>query len=339
MEEASAYLHQLFSLDPSVHRLLFHSGASEGVNGLIWGMGRKEKVFFAYSPLDHSCVRAQAPRLEREGHGSYQLPVDENGDLKFDQAVSEIKAQQKAGQRVLVNWTWVNNEMGVVWSLDEAARFKAATGALIHVDAAQAPGKIEDWEKLNPSLDAYTFSAHKCGALKGVGWSFMGPDYKPEPMILGGGQQHGQRAGTENVTGVWALKLALEELHEVFHPKEQRLVVTELRQRLDRLLVGKGYRVATKAHQLNLNTILFVLTALPSDMTLPLFDLAGLELSAGAACASGTAKPNPVLEALGHGPLARHGLRLSLHWAHRQEEINILGERLAKILEKVPAKK
>jgi cysteine desulfurase len=206
------------------------------------------------------------------------------------------------------------------------------------VDAVQAPGKVSDWDQLLEGLDAYTYSAHKLGGLKGIGWSFVSKKVRIEPLILGGGQQEGARSGTENVMGAWALKLALDDLKAIFQARAQITVITELRAHLDECLKHKGHRIAAGARELNLNTALFVLDQLPADMSLPLFDLRGLELSAGSACASGTAKASHVLEALGEHSRARHGLRLSISWSFSAEELQLLKARLTQVFEKIPSK-
>jgi cysteine desulfurase len=229
----------------------------------------------------------------------------------------------------------VHNETGVVWPLKWAEVLKQKTNALIHVDAAQAIGKVADCWSLSSELDYYSFSSHKCGGLKSHGFSFIKNTWTGEPLIIGGGQQKGMRSGTENVMGAHALQLALEELKAQFNPDTKLRLIEELRNYLDQSLEGKGVRIAQRAQHLNLTTILFVLNKLPSDLSLPLFDLQGLEVSAGAACSSGAAKANHVLAALGLGKRSKHGLRLSVglfHDAHLQQKLlSKLGPVFAKI--------
>lgn len=93
---------------------------------------------------------------------------------------------------------------------------KKQTSAFIHVDAVQLVGKTANWDMLSPELDAYTFSGHKFGALKGIGFSFVSNGTDFSPLIVGGSQQDGLRAGTENALGVYSIKLALHEMKEHF---------------------------------------------------------------------------------------------------------------------------
>lgn len=336
LDEVISFLFQTFHLPDSQFNTVFHSGATEGINSWIQGHCLKFKTLFVYSPLDHACVVSQIKRLENGGHKTLALPLDSNGELKLDEAIAQIKAAQVGVDKTILNWTWVHNETGVVWPLKNAITIKEQTAALIHVDAVQSPGKLSDWAELADQLDAYTYSAHKFGGLKGIGFSFLKKSTLPEPFILGGGQQSGARSGTENAMGAWAMMLALKELQEVFDPKASQKNISDLRIFIDELLKGKGHRIAAKANELNLNTIFFVLNKLPSDMSMPLFDLAGLEVSAGSACGSGTAKPSPVLLSLGEKLLARNGLRLSLSWDLSTISMAEVKSKLTQVFEKIP---
>jgi len=135
--------------------------------------------------------------------------------------------------------------------------------------------------------------------------------------------------------GAWSVKLALDDLVSNARPKETLALMTQVRRDLDGWLAGRGERIAAGAAHLNCNTALFVLYAMPADMSLPLFDLAGLELSAGSACASGTAKPSHTLQTLGHEKWARHGLRLSLPWAFTAQDWANWAPRLAQVFERL----
>ncbi len=320
---------------------MFHSGATEGINTAVLGLWlaeahRQRAILFVYSPLDHACVRAQGARLKALGHKTVLLAVDQQGNLLLDESIDRIRtAQREVTGATLINFTWVHNETGVVWPLTLARRLKESTGAWIHVDAAQAIGKVADCWQLTPELDIYSFSSHKCGGLKGHGWTFYRQTWPGEALILGGSQQKGWRAGTENALGAYGLRLALEELQQVWRPEQQAILIEGVRSFFDQGLKEKGFRVANQANALNLNTVLFV-SHLPSDMALPLFDLAGLELSAGAACSSGAAQPSPVLEALGYGAWAKNGLRLSTSWGFAAQDWEILRPRLAQVFKKLP---
>lgn len=345
LDDARSELTKLFQLSSQHFQTVYHSGATEGINSAVMGlcfhaMESQQRLLFAYSPLDHACVRAQAARLGRLGHDTVELAVNQHGDLLLADSVARIlAARAKSAGPTLINFTWVHNETGVVWPLSLARQLKEQTGGFVHVDAAQAIGKEATCWQLDEELDLYSFSSHKCGGFKGHGWSFVQKTFPGQALILGGGQQQGQRSGTENVLAAQALQIALQEIRANWNSSEQAQNFSKLRAMMDQWLVGIGARVAGEAQQLNSNTILFFLNEWPSDRALPFFDLAGLEVSAGAACSSGAAKANHVLQQLGFEAHAKNGIRLSVGWQFGAAELAELSSRIPAVLQKfTPAK-
>jgi cysteine desulfurase len=327
-------LYELFHLSQKDFKLVFHSGATEAVNTAVLSLALSQNsLVFFYSPLDHACVRNQVPRLLKLGHKCEELVVGGEGDLDVHESIKKINGH--TGSLVLVNFTWVHNETGVVWPLSLAEKIKSETKALIHVDAPQAIGKVADCFKLNSVLDFYSFSSHKCGGLKNHGWSFVHRSWPYHSLIVGGDQQRGLRSGTENSMAATALRLALDELEKTWKPETSQGVILEMREFFDEKLQGIGFRVARSARELNLNTIMFVLNSLPSDMSLPLFDLAGLEVSSGAACSSGAAKESHVLLGLGHKVVARNGIRLSVAPDFDFNDWSLLRPKIVQVFEKI----
>lgn len=341
LETLARELFETFQLTSRTHDLIYHSGATEAINTAFMGLwlaelARGVKPLFVCSPLDHSAVKVQLARLKMLGAESAELVVNEQGELQFEESVAAItQAQKNCNGVTLINFTWVHNETGVVWPLSLAEHLKDRTGAVVHVDAAQAIGKVETCWQLSAKLDQFSFSSHKCGGLKSHGWSFISKDWPGQSLILGGGQQKGLRAGTENVFAAKALQLALSDLKTNWRPMEQKDFIAEMRSYFDLKLAGKGQRVCVQARELNLNTIFFILERYPSDMSLPLFDLNGLELSSGSACSSGAAKANSNLEKLGFGNLSRNGLRLSLPWSLSSEHFQVILSRLDAVFSKI----
>lgn len=331
LDEVRDFLFSLYQLDQKKFDLFFHSGATEAVNTFALSGAHDSNTLFVYAPTDHACVRMQKDRFKN----SFELKINKEGDLLLEESIQGIKAFNL--QNILLNFTWVHNETGVVWPLSLAQTLKEQTGALIHVDAPQTIGKIKDWHQLSDLLDMYSFSSHKCGALKNHGWSFVRKKTLT-PLILGGGQQSKLRSGTENTMGAQALMLALHELHQNWKPETAQTLMQEIRVFIDHALQGVGSRVSAQARELNTNTVLFYFDRIPSDQTLPLFDLAGLELSSGAACSSGAAKESHVLGALGIKASAKNALRLSLNWDFSAADWAKLQPRLSQVIEKIKAK-
>jgi cysteine desulfurase len=310
LDEVSEYLFELFQLSADQFHLIYHSGASEGINMIFKGHAldlfkRKKVSRFAFFSSDHSCLINLRPSLELLGHQVSELAVTRDGEY-------DLKTNLLQEEFSLLNGTWVNNETGVVTSLETLEQIKEATQAYIHVDAVQAVGKIKNWNQLNPNLDAYTFSGHKFGAMKGVGFSFIKKDLPFHALIDGGGQQANLRSGTHNTDGIYTLKLALE--HLVKH--QDQLELSQAKQFIEDQICKEfsshieiaGFNAQCRS----LNTICLILPKQQATTIITAFDLAGMDISTGSACASGTLLPSRVLLAMGRSEIeAKSSLRLS----------------------------
>ena len=312
---ARDFLFQTFGLSEARFFLFFHSGASEGVNTLLQGRARfleskGQKMHLFYLATDHSCVDNLARVLRASGHFVDAVCVDKNGNFDGQKLVRQIK---RAKGEAVFNYTWVNNETGVVHDLQRAEAIRAATGVFVHVDAVQAVGKIGDWNKISPELDAYTFSGHKFGALKGVGFSFLGQKREIFPAIYGGGQQQGLRSGTENTLGIMSLPLALGDVLKDYNFEQQNQGKRFIEDKLQALLSGgKGEIVALSHPRRNGNTIYFILYETSANVTSMALDMAKIDVGSGSACRSGAVIPNRILTAMGYSrEHSKNALRLS----------------------------
>ncbi|EQC46437.1 aminotransferase, class V [Bacteriovorax sp. BSW11_IV] len=311
INETREFLYQTFGLND--FRLFFHSGATEGINSIVRGLAyelfkNSEKLTFICSPTDHSCIYNLKEELELFGHQFVVFDIDENGEFSYENLRDLIKAQTN---KVLLNYTFVNNESGVVWPLDMAVSLKEETGCFVHVDAVQAVGKIKEWQELSEKIDAFTFSAHKFGAMKGIGFSFMRTDFPFHSLIRGGGQQEGLRSGTENVHAIYSIKLALESLMKSYDFSQQvvgkNIIENEILKEIPSLKL-----VGAKANHRNGNTIYLVIPNKKADILLTAFDLAKMDVSSGSACSSGAVIPSRVLMAMGYSEdEAKGAVRLS----------------------------
>jgi cysteine desulfurase len=333
--ETKDFLYQHFSLKEDQHRLFFHSGASEGINTLIKGHAdcyrrKGEKLLVAHLVTDHSAVRNLVPDLEADQHSIFEIGVDREGE--FDDKAVEAKLLAHKGPKLLC-LTWVNNETGVVIDLKRLANLKARTGCLVHVDAVQAPGKIAEYRELLSELDAYTFSGHKFGALKGIGFSFVQHGFGFRPLIRGGGQQSGLRSGTENALAVYSLMLALKELQEKFDFAQLKAAREEVESIL-RKGVGERLEIFSEnyPHRAG-NTIFFMLKAQKAQTLSVAFDLAGIDVSNGSACSSGAVVANPILLAMGRSEEeAKSGIRLSFSPLLTKSEASEFGAAILAVL-------
>jgi cysteine desulfurase len=270
------------------------------------------------SAVEHPSVlaggRFPAAAVER-------LPV--TGDGQVDLAALERRLAERAGP-VLVSLMLANNETGVVQPVSEAARLVHQAGSMLHVDAVQAAGRIPcDINALG--ADLVTISGHKIGAPKGVGALIrrQSGGCAADPLITGGGQERGARAGTENVAGIAGFGAAAAAALQALATERARMA--ELRDRLEAGLKAASPDAiifGAEAERLP-NTTLFAVAGMKAETAVIAFDLAGVAVSSGAACSSGKVQPSHVLAAMGVPPqLARGAVRVSLGPTTTESEIN-----------------
>ena len=268
------------------------------------------------SAIEHPSVRTGG-RFSRELVQDVPVMADGRADLAA-LAVAVGKAS-----RPLVSLMIANNETGVVQPVAEAATIVHAAGGLLHVDAVQAPGRIScDIGMLG--ADLLTVSAHKLGGPKGVGAVVRRGDdvHFPDPLLRGGGQERGIRAGTENVAGIAAFGAAAEaaqgqSVAEAAHMKHLREVLESGLRTISQSTVIFGETAARLP-----NTTLFAAEGMKAETAVIAFDLEGVAVSSGAACSSGKVQPSHVLAAMGvPEPLLRGAVRVSLGWSTTQADV------------------
>ena len=235
--------------------------------------------------------------------------------------LGDLRARLAAGPPALVSIMVANNETGALQPIKEAAAIVHEAGGLLHVDAIQALGKIPlDIRALG--ADLLTVSAHKIGGPKGVGALVLAEGLLGvEPLLRGGGQERGHRAGTENVAGIAGFGAAVKAAMGALEADRRRL--EGLR---DRLEAGLGETFGAIIFSRDVprlpNTTLFTVPGLKGETAVIGFDLAGVAVSSGSACSSGKVQPSHVLEAMGVGPsLAQGAVRFSLGWSTTAADI------------------
>jgi cysteine desulfurase len=251
-------------------------------------------------------------------HAIATVGVTRSGVLDLER----LRAALRDGPAALVSIMLANNETGAVQPIAEAAEIVHASGGLLHVDAIQAFGKIPfDINALK--ADMVSLSAHKIGGPKGVGavvWAEGLLGF--EPLLRGGGQERGHRAGTENVGGIAGFGAAVKAAVGALDRDSAR--VEGLRNRLEGgLRKTPGTVIFSDGVKRLPNTTLFTVPGLKAETAVIGFDLAGIAVSSGSACSSGKVQPSHVLEATGFGPgMAQGAVRLSLGWSTSPEDID-----------------
>ncbi|WP_108521138.1 cysteine desulfurase family protein [Bradyrhizobium algeriense] len=237
--------------------------------------------------------------------------------------IDHLRGLLAVGPRALVSVMLANNETGALQPVGEVADIVHEAGGLLHVDAIQALAKIP-FDIKSMKADLVTLSAHKIGGPKGVGALVLAEDVQGlEPLLRGGGQELGRRAGTENVAGIAAFGAAVRAAMGALDGDTARL--RSLRDRLEAGLKQTPDVIVFSEDVPRLpNTTLFTVPGLRAETAVIGFDLGGIAVSSGSACSSGKVQPSHVLEAMGYGKeLAQGAVRLSLGWSTSEADIDL----------------
>ncbi len=313
----------------------FTSGGSESNNTVfmtMYDIGRRtpSRRKIITTSIEHPCVMNSAAYLASEGFPVVYLPVDAYGRVDMEAYRKELTPDT-----LLVSVMAANNEIGTVEDIRTIAKMAKAVGAYVHTDATQAIGKIsvsvEDW-----GVDYLTMSCHKIYGPKGIGALYVRPRSPIVPLIRGGHQENGVRAGTYNNLGIIgfgkAAELALKDLPEF----SARL--RSLRAMLKDGLVARIPHVKVNGHPTEVlpNTLNISFPGAEGESILLSLDLEGIQVSTGSACASGSLEPSHVLLATGVGPELAHGsIRFSLGKYTTEEEVRYVIEKLPPIIERL----
>ena len=246
------------------------------------------------------------------------IPVTPSGVVDLEQ----LRRLLAEGPPALVSVMAANNETGALQPISEVAGIVHAAGSLLHVDAIQALGKIPFHIK-EVDADLATVSAHKIGGPKGVGALILGARIEGlAPLLRGGGQERGRRAGTENIIGITGFGAAVTAAMAALDVDRPRL--QGLRDRLEAGLRAAGGAQVFSADVPRLpNTTLFTASGLKAETAVIGFDLEGIAVSSGSACSSGKVQASHVLQAMGVGSSAAQGaVRLSLGWSTQEADID-----------------
>jgi cysteine desulfurase len=271
------------------------------------------------SVIEHESVleTARASGAEVE-----QAPVTADGRVDLDWLRARLAAWDAAEGRPFVALMLANNETGVIQPVAEAAEIVRAADGWLHVDAIQAAGKIVV-DSRGLGADTLSISAHKLGGPQGVGALTFGPRANLTRRLHGGGQERSRRAGTENVPGISGFGAAAKAAREGL---DAMAAQAAWRDAAAAKLVAAGAVVLGEAAPRLPNTLCVAEAGAASDLQVMTLDLAGVMVSAGAACSSGKVKPSHVLVAMGRPDLAGGVIRVSGGWASVEEDWNRLAE-------------
>ncbi|OGS52211.1 MAG: cysteine desulfurase NifS [Elusimicrobia bacterium RIFOXYB2_FULL_62_6] len=290
-------------LGASPEEIIFTSCGTESDSTAIWSALRAypEKKHLVTTAVEHPAVLNLCKFLETQGCRVTYLPVDGDGRLNLEDLKLAVSAET-----ALVSIMWANNETGVVFPVEEAARIVHAKGALFHTDAVQAAGKLPINLK-DTKIDMLSISGHKLHAPKGIGVLFLRKGARFSPFMMGGHQERGRRAGTENVPYIVGLGIAAELALKNLDAENTR--VKALRDRLEAGLLKTipNTRVNGGGADRLPNTLHIGFEYVEGESILIMLSEKGICASSGSACTSGSLEPSHVMMSMGVPQTYAHG--------------------------------
>ncbi|NET70552.1 MAG: cysteine desulfurase NifS [Sphaerospermopsis sp. SIO1G2] len=314
--------------------IVFTSCGSEGDNAAIRAalLAQPEKRHIITSQVEHPAVLNVCKQLETQGYQVTYLSVNSNGQIDLNELEASL-----TGNTALVTIMYANNETGTIFPIEEIGARVKEYGAIFHVDAVQAVGKVPLNMKTS-TIDMLTISGHKIHAPKGIGALYVRRGVRFRPFLIGGHQERGRRAGTENVPGIIALGKAAEL--ELSHLQEGTEKERKLRDRLEKALLEKipDCEVNGDVNHRLPNTSNIGFKYIEGEAILLLLNKHGICASSGSACTSGSLEPSHVLRAMGLPYTTLHGsIRFSLSRYTTEEEVDQVIAVMPEIVEKLRA--
>lgn len=305
-------------------QVIFTSGATESIHAAAWGMAERGGVQVA-SAVEHSAVRAAASSFGT----LVEVGCDATGRIDPDEVGSAIA---RAGDGVGgVHVQVGNHEVGTIQPVAEVIDVARSAGVLVHVDAAQAAGRVP-LDLVELGADLVSISGHKLGGPPGTGVLLVRRGLRIRPLLLGGEQERARRAGVENVLGAVGLAAALDAIDVASEAAVAETIADGLRDALASIDGVTLYGHPT--HRLPHLVCAGIADIEPQAVLLGL-DRAGIRAHSGSACASEGLEPSPVLEAMGVD--AHRSLRLSVGWTNDDGDVDAVAEHLPRIIAELRA--
>ena len=305
LETARKTIADILGCTPS--EIVFTSGGSEADNQALLSAytgAKAGKKHIISTEFEHHAVLHTLDRMREQGFDVTLVPVNENGIVKPEDIENAIR-----DDTALVSVMYANNEIGTIQPVGDIGKICREHGVLFHTDAVQAFGNIAVSLE---NIDMLSLSAHKFHGPKGVGLLYVRRGCELIPLINGGGQEKGRRAGTENLPGIVGMAAAMKDAAENLAEKSRNLtakrnyIISELKKIPHSVLNGD------EENRLPGN-INMCFEGIDGEPLILMLDLRGIEASSGSACTSGSLEPSHVLRAIGRNPeIARSSLRLSI---------------------------
>lgn len=319
-------------LGAAPEEIIFTSCGTESDNtAVLSALGsRNDQRHILTSRVEHPAVRSLCAHLAGRGYRVTEIPVDGEGHMDM-----ERYEQSLTSDTAVVTLMWANNETGVLFPVEEAARMAHERGILFHTDAVQVVGKMPIRLK-ESAVDMLALSGHKLHAPKGVGVLYVRKGNRFSPFMIGGHQERGRRGGTENTPGIIGLGKACELA--ALRMDDENTRVKALRDKLENGLISSipNCRVNGDRSERLPNTSNISFEFVEGEAILLMMDELGICASSGSACTSGSLQPSHVLRAMGVPFTMAHGsIRFSLSVYNTEEEIDFVLEKVPSIIERL----
>lgn len=318
LKEARARIQRLLGAEFDSEIIFTSCGTESNSTALLSALkAQPERNQVITTVIEHPAILAVCEHLEKEGVVVHRLRVDKKGRLDLDEYKSLLSPRT-----AIVSVMWANNETGTLFPVEEMAAMARAVGAMFHTDAVQAVGKIPIG-LANSKIDMLSLSGHKLHAPKGVGVLYLRRGTRFRPLLRGGHQERGRRAGTENSASIVGLGTAAALAMEYMDFEN-----TEVRRLRDRLEAGilasvpHAFVTGDPGNRLP-NTANIAFEYIEGEAILLLLNKQGIAASSGSACTSGSLEPSHVMRAMGIPYTAAHGtIRFSLSRYNTEAEID-----------------
>ena len=325
LKEARVAVQALIGAEHETEIIFTSCGTESDSTAILSALrAQPERKQIITTTVEHPAILALCEHLEKEGYVVHRLKVDRKGRLDLDEYKSLLSPRT-----AIVSVMWANNETGTLFPVEEMARMARAVGAMFHTDAVQAVGKVPIDLKRS-AIDMLSLSGHKLHAPKGIGVLYLRRNTRFRPLLRGGHQERGRRAGTENSASIAGLgkaaALALEHMHF------EQVEVRRLRDKLEAGILAQvphAFVTGDPGNRLP-NTANIAFEYVEGEGILLLLNKLGIAASSGSACTSGSLEPSHVMRAMGIPYTAAHGtIRFSLSRYTTEAEID-------RVIEAVP---
>ena len=312
--------------------ILFTSCGTESDSTAIHAalQANPDKRHIITTRVEHPAVKNLGEHLAKNGYRVTFVPVDRQGRLDLD-----MLYQSLSDDTAIVSVMWANNETGTIFPVEEIARKTKERGIVFHTDAVQTVGKIPV-NMGDSAIDMLSISGHKLHAPKGIGVLYLRKGTKFAPFLMGGHQEGGRRAGTENTSSIIGIGRAAQLVMDTMDDENTR--VRALRDKLESELLKRVPASMINGDTENRlpNTTSIAFEYVEGEAILLLMDQYGICASSGSACTSGSLEPSHVLRAMGVPFTAAHGsIRYSLSIYNTEEEIDFIIEKMPPIIERL----